>query len=317
MKVSVGIDIGGTNTVWGIIDEQGHVYLKGNISTKDYEDPSNFVKKVSTTLKEALTQGNDFKLIGIGIGAPNGNYFNGTIEHAPNLIWKGIIPLQKLFKQHFNVPIWVTNDANAAAIGEMLFGVAKGMNDFVVVTLGTGLGSGFVVNGELIYGHDGFAGELGHVIIERNGRTCGCGRQGCLETYASATGIVRTAHERLKNYNGNSLLQQQSPITSKNIAKCASQGDKLALEIFDYTGHQLGYGFANTVTISSPEAIVLFGGLANSGDLILNPTQKYMEQYMLNIFQNKVKLLISTVPEAHAAILGAGALVWKNLFGTL
>lgn len=317
MKVSVGIDIGGTNTTWGIIDKDGQVHLEGSIRTKDYNKPSDFVEKIALIIKEVLAQNKELELIGIGIGAPNGNYFNGTIEYAPNLVWDGIVPLKKLFEQHFELPIWVTNDANAAAIGEMIFGVAKGMNDFVIVTLGTGLGSGFVVNGELVYGHDGFAGELGHTIIERNGRVCGCGRQGCLETYASATGIVRTAHERLENYTGESLLQQQIEITSKRIADCANQGDQLALEIFDYTGHQLGFSLANTVTISSPEAIILFGGLANSGDLILRPTQQYMEQYMLNIFKNKVKLLISTVPEKHAAILGAGALVWKNVQAAL
>jgi len=317
LKVSVGIDIGGTNTVWGLINEQGQVQLEGSIQTKDYLEPSDFVAKLALKIKDALAQNPKFELIGMGIGAPNGNYFNGTIEYAPNLIWEGIIPLQKMFQAHFNLPVWVTNDANAAAIGEMLFGAAQGMKDFVVVTLGTGLGSGFVVNSELIYGHDGFAGELGHTIVERNGRTCGCSRKGCLETYASATGIVRTAKERLTNYKGKSLLQEQEHISSRVIAECAHQGDALALEIFDYTAEQLGFSLANTVAISSPEAIILFGGLANAGALIIDPTQRYMEQYMLNIFQNKVKLLLSTVPEHQAAILGAGALAWKNVNGAL
>lgn len=316
MKVSVGIDIGGTNTVWGLINEQGQVQVEGSINTREYSKPSDFVAKLTLDIKNALLD-STFELVGIGVGAPNGNYFKGTIEYAPNLVWEGIIPLQKMFQAHFNLPIWVTNDANAAAIGEMLFGVAKGMKDFIVVTLGTGLGSGFVVNGEVIYGHDGFAGELGHTIVERNGRTCGCSRKGCLETYASATGIVRTAKERLENYQGKSLLQEQAKISSKIIADCANQGDALALEIFDYTGEQLGFSLANTVAISSPEAIILFGGLANAGALIVDPTQHYMEHYMLNLFQNKVKLLISTVPQHQAAILGAGALAWKNVNGAL
>ena len=317
MKVSVGIDIGGTNTVWGLINKQGQVQLEGRIRTRDYVEPSAFVAKLALDIKNAAKQTSDFELIGIGIGAPNGNYFKGTIEYAPNLIWKGIIPLQKMFQAYFNLPIWVTNDANAAAIGEMLFGVAQGMKDFVVVTLGTGLGSGFVVNGKLIYGHDGFAGELGHTIVERNGRICGCQRRGCLETYASATGIIRTAKERLAQYQGKSLLQEQAEISSKIIADCANQGDALALEIFDYTAEQLGFSLANTVAISSPEAIILFGGLANAGSLIIDPTQRYMEQYMLHIFKNKVKLLGSTVPQHQAAILGAGALAWKNSTGAL
>lgn len=313
MKVSVGIDIGGTNTVWGLINEQGQVQLEGSIHTKNYLKPSDFVAKLTLEIKNASKQDSKFELVGIGIGAPNGNYFNGTIEYAPNLVWEGIVPLQKMFQAHFDLPVWVTNDANAAAIGEMLFGAAQGMKDFVIVTLGTGLGSGFVVNGELVYGHDGFAGELGHTIVERNGRACGCSRKGCLETYASATGIVYTAKERLKTYQGKSLLQEQEKISSKIIADCATQGDALALEIFDYTAEQLGFSLANTVAISSPEAIILFGGLANAGALIVEPTHRYMEQYMLNLFQNKVKLLTSTVPQHQAAILGAGALAWKNI----
>lgn len=312
MKVSVGIDIGGTNTTWGLIDEQGKIYVEGAISTQQYDAPNNFVDRLSNIIKNELTQHPHLELIGIGIGAPNGNYFHGTIEHAPNLVWKGIVPLKAMFQEHFHLPVWVTNDANAAAIGEMIFGVAQNMDNFVVVTLGTGLGSGFVVNGELMYGHDGFAGELGHTTVERGGRLCGCGRKGCLETYASATGIVRTANERLQGYTGNSLLSQVSEISSKTIADCALEKDPLALEIFDYTANQLGFALANTVAISSPEAIILFGGLANAGDLILVPTQRYMEEYMLNIFKNKTKLLISTVPQQHAAILGAGALVWQK-----
>ncbi len=273
------MDIGGTNTVWGLVDPQGKVLERGRWSTRSHSDAASFVRQATDSLKQLLQQQPAYELVGIGIGAPNGNYFKGTIENAPNLQWKGIVPLKALFQQYFDVAIWVTNDANAAAIGEQQFGVAKGQNDFVMVTLGTGLGSGFVVNGELVYGHDGFAGELGHTIVERGGRLVGCGRRGCLETYAW----------------------------------CAEQGDALALEIFDYTAQILGFSLANTVAISSPSLIVLFGGLANAGHLLLTPTQRYMEANMLNLFRNKVVLALSTVSENDAAVLGAAALVWKAL----
>lgn len=313
MKIAIGIDIGGTDTDWGFIDNQGHVYQTGTFDTKEYTEPTVFVKEIATKIKETIAANPHYELVGIGIGAPNGNYFKGTVEYPPNLAWKGIIPLKDMFQEHFDLPVWLTNDANAAAIGEMQFGAAKGLKDFLVVTLGTGLGSGFVANGELIYGHDGFAGELGHTIVEIGGRNCNCGRQGCLETYASATGLVRTTKLRLQDYKFDTLLSKSETITSKGIAECAEKGDALALEIFDYTGHLLGFSLSNTVAITSPSAIILFGGLANAGDLILKPTQKYMEQYMLNLFKNKVKLLISTVPEHHAAILGAAALVWNHV----
>ncbi len=312
IKVAVGIDIGGTNTVWGLVDNQGKVLHKGNWPTRNHAAAKGFVQAAAKTIQDLLQANPHYQLIGIGIGAPNGNYFNGTIENAPNLIWKGIIPLQAMFQQYFEAPIFVTNDANAAAIGEQQFGVAQGQKDFIMVTLGTGVGSGFVVNGELVYGHDGFAGELGHVIIEPNGRLCGCGRKGCLETYASATGIVRTAVERLANYDRNTLLRGESEISAKSIAYCAEQGDALALEIFDYTAQQLGLGLANAVAFSSPALIVLFGGLANAGHLILTPTQRYMEENLLHLFRNKVILALSTAPENDAAILGAAALAWKN-----
>lgn len=311
-KIAVGIDIGGTNTVWGLVNDQGKVVQKGKWATRSHPQAKDFVEQAARTIQQLLQENPSYELAGIGIGAPNGNYFNGTIEHAPNLLWKGIIPLKALFQQHFELPVWVTNDANAAAIGEQQFGVAKGQDDFVIVTLGTGVGSGFVVNGALVYGHDGFAGELGHTIIERDGRLCGCGRQGCLETYASATGIVRTAVERLANYEGNTLLRHEESLSAQTIAYCAEQGDALALEIFDFTAKQLGFSLANTVAITSPSLIVLFGGLAKAGTLILAPTQRYMEHYLLNLFQNKVVLALSSVPENDAAILGAAALVWKN-----
>ena len=235
----------------------------------------------------------------------------GTIDFAPNLNWKGVVPLVQLFEEHFLFPVVLTNDANAAAIGERIYGAAKGINDFVMVTLGTGLGSGFVVNGNLVYGHDGFAGELGHTIVEKNGRECGCGRKGCLETYASASGIVRTAKEFLENSN-NSLLADVKELSSKSIADAALKGDALALEIFDYTAEKLGFSLANTVALTSPKLIVLFGGLAQSGDLILKPTKKYMEAYLLNIYQNKVAIVPSKLKASDAAILGASALAWQN-----
>ncbi|MGH1336969.1 MAG: ROK family protein [Aureispira sp.] len=311
-KIAIGIDIGGTNIVWGIVNEQGTVLQKGNWSTSHYPQAEGFVQQAAQTIHELLLANSNYELAGIGIGAPNGNYFNGTIEFAPNLVWKGIVPLKALFQQYFEVPVWVTNDANAAAIGEQQFGAAKGQDNFVIVTLGTGVGSGFVVNGALVYGHDGFAGELGHTIVERQGRNCGCGRLGCLETYASATGIVRTAVERLAAYKGKSLLQEEKAITAKSIAVCATQGDALALEIFDFTAQQLGFSLANMVAITSPALIVLFGGLANAGELILSPTKRYMEDNLLNIFQNKIPIVRSTIPENDAAILGSAALVWKN-----
>lgn len=311
MNIAIGIDIGGTNTVWGLINEAGQVLHRGRWSTSSHAQAPAFVQAAATGLQEVLDQHPEWVLQGIGVGAPNGNFFNGTIEYAPNLQWDGVIPLRELFQQHFSVPVFVTNDANAAAVGEQLFGCAKDHQDFVVVTLGTGVGSGFVVNGQLVYGHDGFAGELGHTIIERDGRLCGCTRKGCLETYTSATGIVRTAREYLATYQGISLLQQVDDLSAHAIAQCAEQGDALALDIFDVTGHYLGFSLANTVAISSPSLIVLYGGLAQAGDLILGPTQRYMEQYMLNIFQNKVRLQLSTVPQNDAAVLGAAALVWQ------
>lgn len=312
MNIAIGIDIGGTNTAWGLVNESGTILHRGRWSTRSHDNPQDFVAAAARELKAVLATYPQWNLTGIGVGAPNGNFFNGTIEYAPNLQWKGVVPLRWLFQQHFSVPVWVTNDANAAAVGEQLFGCAKGHKDFLVVTLGTGVGSGFVVNSQLVYGHDGFAGELGHTIVERNGRLCGCTRKGCLETYTSATGIVRTAKERLELYQGKSLLQEVPELSAHAIAQCAEQGDELALEIFDYTGHILGLSLANAVAITSPSLIVLYGGLALAGDLIVKPTRQYMEAYLLNIFQNKVQLQLSTVPQNDAAVLGAAALVWQG-----
>ena len=270
MKLAVGIDIGGTNTVFGLVDENGVCLKQDSVKTGDYEQVENFVQTVQGKVKTLISDFEGADIIGMGIGAPNANYYTGTIEFAPNLKWKGIVPLVDLFKNHFDFPIALTNDANAAAMGERIYGAAKGVNDLLMVTLGTGLGSGFIVNGEIAYGHDGFAGELGHVTVEKNGRLCGCGRRGCLETYASATGIVRTAKEFLAE-NNNSSLADLEEITSKSIADAANNGDELALKIFDYTSEKLGFALANTVAITSPKLIVLFGGLAQSGDLILKP----------------------------------------------
>ena len=311
-QLVIGIDIGGTNTVFGLVDEQGNCLVQDTIKTSDYPKVADFVAHVSNCVKELMSVHADAEFIGMGIGAPNGNFYTGSIDFAPNLKWVGVIPLVDLFSEHFDFPITLTNDANAAAIGERIYGSAKYAEDFVMVTLGTGLGSGFVVNGNLVYGHDGFAGELGHTIVEKNGRDCGCGRKGCLETYASASGIVRTAKEFLEN-STTSLLSGLNEITSKSIADAAHKGDKLALDIFDYTAEKLGFSLANTVAISSPKLIVLFGGLAQSGDLIIKPTKKYMEEYLLNIYQNKVDILPSKLKASDAAILGASALAWEEL----
>ncbi len=316
-QITIGIDIGGTNSVIGVVDKQGTVICHESVLTANYNTAELFVDecaKVITKLLKTIPEKSE--LIGIGIGAPNGNYYKGTIEFAPNLKWKGIIEFVNLFKSHFDVPTFLTNDANAAALGELIYGGAKGMKDFIVITLGTGLGSGFVVNGNLVYGHDGFAGELGHTIVfPDTGRQCGCGRKGCLETYCSATGIVRTVIELLEESDEDSELRayKKEKITSKLIAEAAQRGDVLANSAFDYTAKILGMKLADTVAITSPEAIFLFGGLAQSGDLILKPTKNYMEKYMLPIFKNKVKLLHSSLEGASAAILGASALVLSEV----
>lgn len=312
MQFSIGIDIGGTNSMMGIVDKKGHILYEAGIATQAFPQIENFVDEIYALLHPQILQYGIDTCKGIGIGAPNGNYFTGNIEFAPNLLWKGIIPLAQLFQSKFQLPTWVTNDANAAAIGEKLYGAAKGMNDFIMVTLGTGVGSGFVANGKLIYGHDGFGGELGHTIAIRNGRQCGCGRNGCLETYTSATGIVRTAKEILENRQTQSLLHKVGHITAKDIFEAAKQKDAIALEIFDFTGKILGQSLADTVAITSPEAIILFGGLTQAGSYLFEPTQKYMEQNLLQIYKNKIKLLPSELKESDVAILGAAALVWES-----
>jgi len=314
-EVVIGVDIGGTFTKYGIIDRNGNCLIESSIDTNSGNGVEAFLKDATKAFKNDLAKFSDVSLKGIGIGAPNGNYYNGTIEFAPNLKWKGIVHLVDLFKKNFNVPIFLTNDANAAAIGEMIYGNAKSLRDFIVITLGTGLGSGIVSNGELIYGHDGFAGEIGHTIVRHNGRQCGCGRKGCLETYASATGIKRTVFKLLADSLEESKLRSVSfnELTAEMITEAAKKGDKIALEAFEYTGLLLGQKLADSVAYTSPQVIFLFGGLAKAGNLILEPTRRHLEDNLLNIYKGKVKVLISGMEELNAAIMGAGALAWKEL----
>ena len=311
----VGIDIGGTNTVFGIVDARGSILATGSIKTQKYTEITDYVNALHEELSRLLAQENvTDQIAGIGIGAPNGNYFTGNIEFAPNLPWKGVIPLAQMIRDKFNIPVTITNDANAAAIGEMTYGAARGVKDFIMITLGTGVGSGIVINGQMVYGHDGFAGELGHVIVRRgNGRLCGCGRTGCLEAYASATGVARTAREFLEVRNDESTLRHLpiQEITSKDVYDAAVSGDKLSQEIFEYTGTILGEAFADFVAFSSPEAIILFGGLTKAGDLIMNPIKRSMDKNMLKVFEGKTKLLFSQLKESDAAVLGASALGWE------
>ena len=311
----VGIDIGGTNTVFGVVDARGTVLYSGSIKTGKYVEIEDYVSALCQGLSLVIEQagGKDF-IKGIGVGAPNGNYFNGCIEFAPNLPWKGKIPLAQLISEKVGgIPVALTNDANAAAIGEMTYGAARGMKDFIMITLGTGVGSGIVINGQLVYGHDGFAGELGHVIVDRNGRACGCGRKGCLETYCSATGVARTAREFLVQRTEPSLLRNipADEIQSKDVYDAAVKGDKLAQDIFEFTGRILGQALADFIAFSSPEAIVLFGGLAKSGDYIMKPIQKAIDENILKIYAGKTKLLLSQLKDADAAVLGASALGWE------
>lgn len=311
----LGIDIGGTNTVFGIVDARGVVIASNSIKTAKhakFEDYLDELHKEATRLIEA----NDAtdKIHGIGIGAPNTNYYTGLVEKAANMPWPTPIPLAQLVSEKFGIPCAVTNDANAAAIGEMTYGAARGMKDFIMITLGTGVGSGIVVNGQVVYGHDGFAGELGHVIVKRqNGRLCGCGRTGCLETYCSATGVARSAREFLESRSDDSLLRNLpiESITSKDVYDAAMNGDKLAKDIFEYTGTILGEAMADMMVFSSPEAFILFGGLAKSGDLLMKPLLEAMDKNMLSVFKGKAKVMLSELKEADAAVLGASALGWE------
>lgn len=307
-EIVAGIDIGGTNTTIGLVSSAGRVLTKNGIKTKQFPKIEDFVKTTSdliTDQLESLSKENPGVIFkGIGIGAPNANPYTGTIENAPNLNWKGVVPMEELFTKSLNVPCKITNDAKAAALGEMQFGAAKGMRDFIVITLGTGLGSGIVANGSLIYGFDGFAGELGHVIVVRDGRLCGCGRKGCLETYVSATGLVRTYHE----LNPNELTD----ISAREIAERAQTGENHAVEAFRLTGEMLGFALANSVAYTSPEAVFLFGGLIRAGELLFKPTRESFDRNLLNNYKGHIHIYPSALHESDAAVLGAASIVWNS-----
>ncbi|MGD0278676.1 MAG: ROK family protein [Smithella sp.] len=312
----VGIDIGGTSTKIGIVDEHGKCLNINSINTRQYVDFDDFLKCLHGIIQDIIKSYQDVNIQGVGVGAPNGNHFRGTIEYAPNLNWKGIVPLVKKFKKYFpDMPVVLTNDAKAAALGEMLYGGAKKMKNFVAITLGTGLGSGFVVDGQLIYGHNGWAGELGHVNVKKNGRLCRCGNRGCLETYVSATGIKRTFFNLLRKRSLKSDLWNVSfnELTSKMIYEEAKKGDAIALEAFAITGEVLGMKLSDIVAITNPEAIFVLGGLAQAGNLILQPTRKSLEKNLFPIFRGKVRILPSNLKRENAAVLGASALVWNDL----
>ena len=316
LEYAIGIDVGGTTTKFGIVNHRGEISNRGDIVTNQHADINKFIDQLYDELQPAIKEMGGEELIkGIGVGAPNGNYYNGNIEYAPNLHWKGVIPLAKLITDKFNKPCTLTNDANAAAVGEMMYGAGRGMRDFIMITLGTGVGSGIIANGQLILGHDGFAGELGHTVIRPKGRLhWGTGMRGTLETYASATGIAITANELLDKRSKEKSLLRKIPhkkIDSKAVYEAAAKGDKIAKDVFKFTGQILGEALANFVMFSSPEAIILFGGVIKAGKLLMDPVKKHMEKNLLPIFQNKVKLLFSELKESDAAILGASALVWE------
>jgi len=316
LEYAIGIDVGGTTTKFGIVNHRGEITNRGDIVTSQHADINKFIDQLHGELKPAIEEiGGEDMIKGIGVGAPNGNYYTGNIEYAPNLHWKGVIPLAKLINEKFKKPCTLTNDANAAAVGEMMYGAARGMRDFIMITLGTGVGSGIIANGQLILGHDGFAGELGHTVIRPKGRLhWGTGMRGTVETYASATGIAITANEMLdERINEKSLLRKvpRKKIDAKAVYEAADKGDKIAKDVFKYTGQILGEALANFVMFSSPEAIILFGGVIKAGKMLMDPVHKHMEKNLLPIFQNKVKLLFSELKESDAAILGASALVWE------
>ena len=314
-QVALGVDIGGTNTKFGLVNHRGEILDKGSIRTDEFEQVEDFIDALYNKLKPLIDEYcTERQFDGIGVGAPNANYYRGTIEQAPNLRWKGIVPFAELMTAKFGVPCKMTNDANAAALGEMMFGAARGMKDFIMITLGTGVGSGIISNGQLIYGHDGFAGELGHTIVKPGGRKhWSTGSEGSLEAYASATGISITAKKMRAEFPDSMLNDYpEEKIDSRVVHDCALKGDPTAIEVFRYTGQKLGEALANFVMFSSPEAILLFGGVIKAGDFILKPTKLHMERNLLPIFRNKVKLVFSELDEADAAILGASALVWEK-----
>lgn len=312
----IGLDMGGTNSVFGIVDARGEIIGQTAIKTQAYPDVKDYVKAGVEALQPVIdVAGGIGKIKGMGIGAPNANYYTGNIEYAANLVWKGIVPMAKLFQDALGVPVAMTNDANAAAMGEMTYGVARGMKNFIMITLGTGVGSGIVINGQVVYGCDGFAGELGHVTMDRseNGRLCGCGRKGCLEAYCSATGVARTARELLEKTDRPSLLRELNPkdITSLDVSIAAGKGDALAKEVYEFTGKMLGEACADFAAFSSPEAFVFFGGLTKAGDLLMKPLKKSYEEHVLGIFKGHAKLLVSGLKGSEAAVLGASALGWE------
>lgn len=313
-QVALGIDIGGTNTKFGLVNHRGDILVKGSIPTDHYDTPEEFVEALYSKITPLIDEFANNQIKGIGIGAPNANYYRGTIEQAPNLPWKGIVNFTELIIKKFEKPCKITNDANAAALGEMMYGAARGMKDFIMITLGTGVGSGIISGGNLIYGHDGFAGELGHTIVKPGGRKhWSTGSEGSLEAYASATGITITAKKMRAEFPDSMLNQYpEEKIDSKTVFECAQKGDPIAIEVFRYTGQKLGEALANFVMFSSPQAILLFGGVIKAGDFILKPTKMHMERNLLPLFRNKIDLVFSELNEADAAILGASALVWEN-----
>ena len=312
----IGLDMGGTNSIFGIVDQRGTIKAQTAIKTKAYPDIHDYVKAAVEALQPALdVVGGIEKIKGMGIGAPNGNFYTGNIEYAANLLWPGIVPIAQLFEDALGIPCRVTNDANAAAMGEMTYGVARGMKNFIMITLGTGVGSGIVVDGKIVYGSDGFAGELGHFVVDHTpaGRPCGCGRCGCLETYCSATGVARTAREVLAKNDADSPLRKLNleDITSFDVFQAAEKGDPIALEIFNFTGTLLGRSCADFTTFNTPEAFVFFGGLTKAGDYLMDPLRKAYEENVLSLFKGKTKLLISALNGSEAAVLGASALGWE------
>lgn len=312
----IGLDLGGTNSVFGIVDENANVLATTSIRTAGQNDLNLYMDAAIGALQPMIDKvGGIENIHGMGIGAPNGNFYTGNIEYAPNLPWKGIVPFSKLFKERLGVPVVLTNDANAAALGEMTYGVAKGMKNFIMITLGTGVGSGIVINGQLVYGCDGFAGELGHVTVDysEKARLCGCGRRGCLEAYCSATGVARTAKEILSETDKPSSLRDIpiDEITSRDVSIAAEHGDEVALDIYKFTGELLGKSCANFTAFSSPEAYVFFGGLTKAGNLLMDSIKKAYDEHVMEIYKGKAKMLISQLDDAQAAVLGASALAWN------
>lgn len=309
-KYALGVDVGGTNSEYGLVDEKGDILYESLVDTDLCRTADDLVNHIYNDLRSKKLE---FELHGIGIGAPNGNYFNGTIEFAPNLKWKGIIPLADLFAKKFNVPAILTNDANAAALGEMIYGNARDLKDFVTITLGTGLGSGVVIDSKMVYGHDGFAGEYGHIRVIPNGRNCGCGRKGCLETYASATGVIRSIKELHSEHAHDSMLQDLQNPHAEDVFRLADEGDLFSQEIIEFTAKTLGDALADFACFSSPKAYILFGGIAQHGVPFAEKVKSYMEAAILNIYQNKIEIRISSLHEKNAAVLGASSLVWHEI----